>query len=104
MPSTLKFASQPSELTAVITFTLPASRLDHDESLYLEYDPNVHRPTESIRVPVNDLRSELEGETLMPVSEQLARRRFAVVNHHSDLLDDIPSREGTQNYLDETAE
>ncbi|CAD6575443.1 MAG: hypothetical protein TREMPRED_001422 [Tremellales sp. Tagirdzhanova-0007] len=40
----------------------------------------------------------------MPVSEQLARRGFAVVNHHSDLLDDIPSREGTQNYLDETAD
>ena len=96
--------NDPSGLTAVITFTLPASRLDHDESLYLKYDPNVNRPTESIRVPVTDLRPELESETPMPVAEQLAQRGFAIVTHSSNLLDNIPSGEGTQKYLDETAE
>ena len=83
--------SDPSGLTAVITFTL-------------QYDPNINRPTESIRVPVTDLRPELDSETPIPVAEQLASRGFAIVNHHSDLLDSIPSEEGTQKYLDETAE
>lgn len=96
--------TDPSELTAVITFTLPASRLDHDESLYLKYDPMINRPTESICVPVTDLRPELERDTLTPIAEQLAQRGFAIANHHSDLLDSIPSEEGTQRYLDETAE
>ena len=92
----------PSGLTALITFILPASRLDHDQAIYLDYDPKVNRPTESIRVPMTDLRPELEIQT--PVAEQLDQRGFAIAKHRSDLLDSIPSEEGTQSYLDETAE
>ncbi len=97
--------TDPSGLTALITFTLPASRLDHDQSLYLKYDPAVQRPTETIRLPINDLRPELEdAKGPGPIAEQLAQRGFAIAKHHSDLLDAIPSEEGTQKYLDETAE
>jgi len=92
----------PSGLTALITFILPASRLDHDQAIYLDYDPKVNRPTESIRVAMTDLRPELEIQT--PVAEQLDQRGFAIAKHRSDLLDSIPSEEGTQSYLDETAE
>ena len=91
-------------LTALITFTLPASRLDHDEALYLDYDPEVNRPTETIRVSVTDLRAELDAEHIASPAEQIATRGFAIAKHRSDLLDSIPSEEGTQKYLDETAE
>lgn len=96
--------SDPTGLTALITFTLPASRLGHDEAIYLKYDPEVNRPTETIRVPITDLRAELEAETISSPAEQLYKRGFAIAKLRSDLLDSIPSEEGTQKYLDETAE
>ncbi|KAL1411645.1 hypothetical protein Q8F55_002609 [Vanrija albida] len=91
-------------LTATIEFTLPATRLDHDPAVYLTYDPAVQRPSEALRVPVANLRDELEaGASLATVAQQLSARGFAVATHASSHLGGIPSVEGTQAYLDETA-
>lgn len=98
--------SATSPLTAVIGFTLPASRLDHDASVYMTYEPDRTRPTEHVRVPMTDLRPELDGDEASKVSpaDQLAERGFAVLRHESGLLDGIPSEEGTQKYLDQCTE
>lgn len=99
--------TSPETLSAIIGFTLPASRLDHDEAIYLTYDPAVTRPTEKIRVPLVDLRPELEAAgagVSATVASQLAERGFAVMKHESTLLDEIPSEEGTGRYLDECCE
>jgi hypothetical protein len=96
--------SNLNQLTAVIGFTLPQSALDHDASIYLTYDPAHSRPSEKVRVPVTDLRPDLEVAVPVPVHVQLAERGYAVTKHRSELLCGIPSEEGTQRYLDECAE
>ena len=95
----------PSDLTAVITFTLPDDRLDHDPEIYLTFDKDRNRPTEKIRVPVNNLRDELDSDA-GPIApkDQLAQRGYAVFKHESHALGDIPTLEGTEAYLAETAE
>lgn len=96
-----------SPLTATIEFTLPAERLDHDPAIYLTYDANRSRPSEALRVEVVNLRDELEDPqapaNIDTVAKQLYDRGFAVAKHASNHLGGIPSVEGTQAYLDETA-
>jgi hypothetical protein len=96
---------QDGGLSAVIGFTIPANRLDHDDSIYLkEYISGRIRPNEKIRVPVTDLRPELESGTLPSVADQLNERGFAVFKHHTDFVKQITIEDGTQGYLDESAE
>jgi hypothetical protein len=101
MPST----KSPSDLSAAIMFTLPNDRLDHDPEIYLTFDKDRNRPTEKIRIPVNNLRDELDSDD-GPIApkEQLAQRGYAVFKHESHALGDIPTLEGTEAYLAETAE
>ena len=96
--------SSPSDLTAVIGFALPDDRLDHDGSIYLTYIKGRERPSENIRVPVTDLRPELESEDLASTSDQLYDRGYAVFKHQSEFVDELRTKEGTQSYLDESAE
>ena len=93
-----------SDLSAVIGFNLPDDRLGHDPSVYLTYDKDLTKPVEHIRVPVADLRPELESEELEPPQEQLYTRGYAVEKHQSRWVDDIGSEEGVDNYLQESAE
>lgn len=95
-----------SQLTAVIGFSLPGSRLDHDESIYLTYDPSQSRPNEFIRVPMINLREELDKpiEKHANAYEQLKKRGYAVFKHESRFLDGIRSEEGTAKYLEESAQ
>lgn len=95
--------NQPDSLSAVIGFTLPPERLDHDAARYLTYDPSVQRPNEKIRVPLTNLRDVLETPT-ESVIQSLATKGYAVMKHKSDLLDSIPSEEGTSSYLDQCCE
>ncbi|KAL7422167.1 hypothetical protein Q5752_002812 [Cryptotrichosporon argae] len=88
-------------LTATIQFTLPASRLDHDEDIYLTYVADRSRPTEAVVVPVADLRPDLDDAG--PVKAQLDVRGFAVARHTSAHVDRIGTKEGIAAYLDETA-
>ena len=92
----------PDALSAVIGFTLPQDRLDHDESKYITYEPGVQRPFEKVRVPVTDLRPQLDSAISVP--EQLSTQGYAVVRSPSSLLDSIPSEEGTAKYLEECCE
>lgn len=98
--------SSTTDLTAVIGFTLPASRLDHDAGIYLDFDPSRSRPMEHIRVPMTDLKSELEVPEASRTTawDQLFQRGYAVIKHESEAMGDIPTEEGTQAYLNETAE
>lgn len=96
----------PSQLTVIIGFSLPGSRLNHDESVYLTYDPSRLKPNEFIRVPMINLREELDKpvEKHPHPHEQLKMRGYAVFKHESQFLDGIPSEEGTANYLEESAQ
>ena len=93
----------PGSLSAIIGFTLPPDRLDHDDSLYHTYDPAIQRPNEKIRVPITDLRPILMTPT-ETVQESLASKGYAVMKHQSDLLDSIPSEKGTAKYLEQCCE
>lgn len=95
--------SDPDQLTALIGFTLPANRLDHDPNIYLTYDKSRSRPTETIRVPVRNLRDDLEAPGLASPKAQLDSLGFALARDGCGGLDDIPSEEGTKAYLDRTA-
>lgn len=95
--------NHPDSLSAVIGFTLPPDRLDHPDSRYLTYDPAIQRPNEKIRVPMTNLRPVLEQPT-ETVPESLATKGYAVMRHQSDLLDSIPSEEGTTKYLEQCCE
>lgn len=95
--------NQPNSLSAIVGFTLPPERLDHDAARYLTYDPAVQRPNEKIRVPLTNLRETLE-KPVETVPESLATKGYAVLKHKSDLLDSIPSEEGTSLYLDQCCE
>jgi hypothetical protein len=95
--------SPPGSLSAIIGFTLPADRLDHEETQYHTYDPAVQRPHEKIRVPITDLRPVLEAPT-ETIVESLGSKGYAVMKHKSDLLDSIPSEEGTAKYLEQCCE
>ncbi|WVQ81582.1 hypothetical protein IAT38_003706 [Cryptococcus sp. DSM 104549] len=93
-------------LTAVIGFTLPPARMEDSEESYQTWVEGRSKPLEFIRVPVTNLRGELDrpvDEHVAPV-EQLKTRGFAVLKHKSGFLADIPSEEGTAKYLEETAE
>lgn len=94
--------STSNELSAIVGFTLPADRLDHDASKYLKYEPGVQRPFERIRVPMADFRPRLESTE--PLEQQLASQGFAITRQKSELLDSIPSEEGTAKYLQECCE
>jgi len=96
--------AQPDDLTAVIGFTLPAERLDHDPEIYLTYDKTRSRPTEKLRVAVRNLRHEIDDPSLPAPSAQLDAKGYAVAKDAYGFLDDIPSAQGTQAYLDDTAE
>ena len=93
----------PGALSAVIGFTLPSDRLDHDESRYLTFDPSVSRPNEKVRVPVIDLRPVLESQT-ETIEQSLGDRGYAIAKQPSDLLDAIPTEEGTAKYLEQCCE
>jgi hypothetical protein len=93
----------PGSLSAIIGFTLPPDRLDHDQSRYHTYDPAIQRPSEKIRVPITDLRLTLEAPT-ESIKESLGSKGYAVMKHKSDLLDSIPSEEGTAKYLEQCCE
>lgn len=98
--------AQSDDLTAVIGFTIPADRLDHDPEVYLTYDKERSRPTEFIRVPVRDLRADLDGDgpsALPSPKKQLDVKGYALVKDPYEGLDDIPSEKGTKAYLDQTA-
>jgi hypothetical protein len=94
----------PSDgLSAVITFTLPAERLDHDPEIYLTYYKDQQRPNEKIRVAVNDLRPELEDPSSPLPAAQLATRGYAAYRKPTELLPEIHTTEGVKLYLDECA-
>jgi hypothetical protein len=95
--------ASPGSLSAVIGFTLPADRLDHDESRYLTFDPAIQRPNEKIRVPIADLRPILENPT-ETIEESLKTKGYAITKHRSDFLDAIPTEEGTAKYLEQCCE
>ncbi|WVF67024.1 hypothetical protein IAT40_001767 [Kwoniella sp. CBS 6097] len=95
-------STSSDQLTAVIGFTLPASRLDHDPSIYLTYEQGRSRPTEYLRVPISNLRNELDDGSIDPL-HQLKERGYAVLRHQSEWVDDIPSEKGTAKYLEESA-
>ncbi|OCF60346.1 hypothetical protein L486_03028 [Kwoniella mangroviensis CBS 10435] len=88
------------QLTAVIGFTLPPNRMDHDLSIYMTWQPGRSKPLEKIRVPVTNLRPELEGTPVEPL-EQLKTRGFGIMKHESKWLSEIPSEKGTEAYLKE---
>ncbi|WVQ72150.1 hypothetical protein IAR50_001695 [Cryptococcus sp. DSM 104548] len=93
------------QLYATLGFTLPPSRMDHDESIYLTWKEGRSKPLERVRIPVSNLRGELdrpEEERVNP-KEQLGKRGFAVFKHESGSLASIGTEEGTAKYLDETA-
>ncbi|WVW79149.1 hypothetical protein I302_101115 [Kwoniella bestiolae CBS 10118] len=92
--------SSTDHLTAVIGFTLPPNRMDHDPSIYLKWEPGRSKPLEKIRVPITDLRPELESSTVGPL-DQLKKRGYGIMKHHSPYLGEIPSAEGTEKYLRE---
>lgn len=94
--------ASPSGLSAIVGFTLPQERLDHDESKYLTFDPAVQRPFERVRVPMTDLRPQLDST--VGVQEQLSTQGYAIARNPSSLLDSIPSEEGTAKYLEECCE
>ncbi|WWD20953.1 hypothetical protein CI109_105431 [Kwoniella shandongensis] len=96
--------STSSQLTAVIGFTLPPSRMPESEESYLTWQAGRAKPTEKIRIPVTDLRPELEGRVVVPPLEQLKKRGYAVMKHESEYLDVLESTEGTDKYLSETAD
>lgn len=96
-------STSSKDLSALIGFTLPKERLDHDESRYVAFDPTVQRPFEKVRVPLIDLRPRITASK-DEVLAQLRRNGFAVARHQSTLLDSIPSEEGTAKYLDECCE
>lgn len=52
---------------------------------------------------MTDLRPTLELPT-DTIEQSLATKGFAVMRHHSDLLDSIPSEEGTSKYLEQCCE
>lgn len=83
---------------ATINFTIPAARLGLPKDSYMTLEPGRERPYESVQVPITDLRSDLEDS--VSVEEQLYRRAFAVSRIEYDGLDDIPSLEGTERYLE----
>ncbi|KAJ1555613.1 hypothetical protein HK405_015647, partial [Cladochytrium tenue] len=56
-------------------------RLDHDETVYLTYDPANQRPSEQLRVPALDLRPELDDPATLCVADQIAARGYAVARH-----------------------
>ncbi|EIW67150.1 hypothetical protein TREMEDRAFT_40713 [Tremella mesenterica DSM 1558] len=92
----------PTEnLSALITFTLPTSALDHDESIYLTFPPPSERPTETVRLSVTDLRPTLDGE--QTPGEQLKEKGYAAARHKSEWVDELPKEDGTERYLEETA-
>lgn len=93
----------PGSLSAIIGFTLPADRLDHDESRYLTFEPSVQRPNEKIRVPITDLRPVLESPTEI-IEESLKSKGYAIAKQPSDFLDAIPTEEGTAKYLEQCCE
>ncbi|KAK8843506.1 hypothetical protein IAR55_007166 [Kwoniella newhampshirensis] len=96
--------SSDSQLTAVIGFTLPPARMTESEESYLTWQAGRAKPTEYIRVPVTDLRPEIESTEAVAPLDQLKKRGYAVFKHESGLLDQIPSEEGTEKYLNETAD
>ncbi|ORX38976.1 hypothetical protein BD324DRAFT_618077 [Kockovaella imperatae] len=96
--------SSPSQLTAVIGFNLPDERLDHDPSVYLTYLEGREKPVEHIRVPVLDLRPELEAEQQVHPQQQLYERGYAVTKHQSPFVERVASPEGIEGYLAESAE
>ncbi|KAI8799834.1 hypothetical protein BJ742DRAFT_793518 [Cladochytrium replicatum] len=92
----------PERVRVVIKFTLPKERLDHDESIYTgKYDPTLVRPSESVTVEARDLREEVDAAEKVPVETQLAQRGYAVSKQPSSFINDIPSAEGTERYLEE---
>lgn len=99
----MPFINHPDSLSALIGFTLPPERLDHDDSRYLTYDPSIQRPNENIRVQMTNLRNVLESP-VESVKVSLGNKGYAVMRHESDLLDSIPSEEGTSQYLDQCCE
>jgi rhodanese-related sulfurtransferase len=96
--------AHPDDLTAVIGFTLPAERLDHDPEVYLTYDKTRSRPTETVRVSVRNLRPDIEDPALPAPRAQLDAKGYAMARDAYEHLDDIPSELGTKAYLDDTAE
>lgn len=95
--------ASPDSLSAIVGFTLPSSRLDHDDSIYHTFDPAVQRPNEKIRVPMTDLRPVLETQT-ETIEQSLRTKGYAIAKHQSDLLDSISSEEGVSKYLDQCCE
>jgi hypothetical protein len=93
MPAVQPAVSQ----SAIINFTIPAARLGHDADEYMTYKPDRPRPSEGIRVPIVDLRGELEKKR--PVIDQIHERGFGIAKVEFEGLDDIPSLEGTKRYL-----
>lgn len=98
----------PPVLQAVVTFSLPDSRLP--EGTDVETFGKTHlvsRPKESVTVPIIDLRPELEAtEADQPSQlEQLETRGFAVMRHETAYLaDDLNTQEGTDAYMAEQCE
>ncbi|ODN83729.1 hypothetical protein L202_01821 [Cryptococcus amylolentus CBS 6039] len=95
-----------SQLYATLGFTLPPARMNHDESIYLTWEEGRTKPLERLRIPVSNLRGELdmpEQERVDP-KEQLGKRGFAVLKHESASLGGLGTEEGTAKYLDETAD
>lgn len=87
--------------TATLHFSIPAARLDHDVSRYLDPAIGPTWPLEPFEVELADLRAE----EATGVVEGLEGRGFAVLKHESAALGGLrESEEWNPAYLNETME
>lgn len=90
-------------LYALVNFALPDDRLPAGTDVrQFAQTPTVQRPKEQRKVPLYDLRPELDLDD--PVSSQLETRSFAVLRHTSHHLADISTPHGSDAYLAEQCE
>ncbi|GAA6038781.1 hypothetical protein JCM8097_002887 [Rhodosporidiobolus ruineniae] len=95
-------------ISAEIGFGVPASELPAEKvAQYLErFDADDQVPTRLTRIPLYNLRAELDAGALASPLEQLDERGYAAVKHESAHVgvDKLATVEGTNAYTAEAAE
>ena len=99
MTYTLDEPTTDGPLSALLTFRLPNSELDHSADRYLVPD-HEQRPQKTFQIQVEDLRPLLSS-TESP-REQLERLGYGVARHESKHLSDLTTKDGAEKYADET--
>ncbi|KAL7009198.1 hypothetical protein EMMF5_001396 [Cystobasidiomycetes sp. EMM_F5] len=84
---------QPGRVLGQLNFTLEDSELDHDPAIYTQ--GGAERPRKSVWKELHSLRPELDdlctrssSDRLSAIRTNLARRGFATVPHHSQVLEE----------------